>query len=232
MRKMKANKVIVCALCGMILLFTACGSMNNATKGGLIGAGGGALLGSIIGKVAGNTAVGAAIGTAIGTGAGVLIGKKMDKAKAAAAAAVQEATVEEVTDNNGLSAVKVTFDSGILFKTNKSDLSDAAKNSLVKFAGVLKQYPDIDVAIYGHTDSTGTDAINVPLSLARAKSVSGYLESCGISNTKFKSIEGQGSSQPVATNATKEGRAQNRRVEVYMYASAEMIKAAEAGTLN
>ena len=101
-----------------------------------------------------------------------------------------------------------------------------------EFAGVLKQYPDIDVAIYGHTDSTGTDAINVPLSLARAKSVSGYLESCGISNTKFKSIEGQGSSQPVATNATKEGRAQNRRVEVYMYASAEMIKAAEAGTLN
>ncbi len=229
---MKVKKLIVFAMCGLVLIFSACGSMNNTTKGGLIGAGGGALLGGIIGKVAGNTAVGAAIGTAVGTGAGVLIGKKMDKAKAAAAAAVQDATVEEVTDNNGLSAVKVTFDSGILFKTNKSDLSTEAKNSLVKFAGVLKQYPDIDVAIYGHTDNTGTDAINLPLSLARAKSVSSYLESCGVSNTKFKAVEGQGATQPVATNDTKEGRAQNRRVEVYMYASADMIKAAEAGTLN
>ena len=229
---MKARKMIIFAMCGIVMMFCACSSMNNATKGGLIGAGSGAVLGGLIGKVAGNTAVGAVIGTAVGAGAGVLIGKKMDKAKAAAAAAVQDATVEEVTDNNGLSAVKVTLDSGILFQTNKSDLNTQAKNALVKFSGVLKQYPDIDVAIYGHTDNTGTDAINVPLSLARAKNVSAYLESCGVPSSKFKSVEGQGSAQPVATNDTKEGRAQNRRVEIFMYASADMIKAAEAGTLK
>lgn len=227
---MKKSFIYVLTAC--VVMFCSCGSMNNATKGGLIGAGGGALLGGIIGKVAGNTAIGAAVGTAVGTGAGVLIGKKMDKAKAAAAAAVQNAKVEEITDNNGLSAVKVTFDSGILFKTGKYDLSTDAKNSLVKFAKVLKDYPDIDIAIIGHTDATGSDAINMPLSVNRAKSVSSYLESCGVSSTKFKSVDGKGSTQPVASNDTNEGRTQNRRVEVYMYASAEMIQAAQQGNLN
>lgn len=229
---MKAKRISVYVLSGAMLLFSGCSSMNNTTKGGLIGAGGGAVLGGLIGKMAGNTAVGAAIGTAVGGGAGVLIGKKMDKARAEAAAAVQDATVEEVQDKNGLTAVKVTFDSGILFATNKADLSTKAKNSLVKFAGVLKNYPDIDVAIYGHTDATGTDAINVPLSLKRAQSVSGYLTECGIASSKFKAVQGQGSAEPVASNDTKEGRAQNRRVEVFMYASEQMIEAAQAGTLQ
>lgn len=229
---MKTRNVLVLVLCALVIVFSGCSSMNNTTKGGLIGGGSGAALGSLVGNLAGNTAVGAVIGAAVGTGAGVLIGKKMDKAKAEAAAAVKEATVEEVQDKNGLSAVKVTFDSGILFATNKSDLSTSAKNSLVKFAGVLKKYSDIDVAIYGHTDATGTDAINVPLSLNRAKSVQNYLESCGVATTKFKTVEGQGSSQPVASNDTKEGRSQNRRVEVYMYASESMIQAAQSGTLQ
>lgn len=229
---MKKNNFLTLLLCLCIVLMSGCKSMNNTTKGGLIGAGGGALLGALVGKVAGNTAIGTAVGTAVGAGAGVLIGKKMDKAKAEAAAALQEATVEEVTDNNGLQAVKVTFDSGILFATNKSDLNTAAKNSLVKFAGVLKNYPDIDVAIFGHTDSTGSDAINVPLSLKRAQSVQNYLTSCGIATTKFKTVDGKGSSEPVASNETAEGRTQNRRVEVFMYASADMIQQAQAGTLQ
>ena len=222
---MKVNKWLISALCAL-LLFGSC-NMNNTTKGGLIGAGSGAVLGGIIGKVAGNTAVGAAIGTAVGAGAGVIIGKKMDKAKEAVANQVPQAQVEEVKDKNGLKSVKVTFDSGILFATNKADLSNDAKASLSKFAAVLKNNPDMDVNIYGHTDNTGTDAINDPLSLRRAQSVQGYLSTCGVNASQMKSVLGKGSKEPVASNDTKEGRAQNRRVEVYLYASEAMIEAAQ-----
>ena len=140
--------------------------------------------------------------------------------------------MEQVTDANGLKAVKVTFDSGILFAVNKADLNANAKTNLAKLAQVLKDNATCDVAIYGHTDSTGNDGINIPLSLNRAKSVQNYLSSCGVQASQIKSVEGKGSSEPVADNSTKAGQAQNRRVEIYMYASQEMIQAAEAGTLN
>ena len=220
---MKKIKFFSIALC-FAMVFAGC---NNTQKGAAIGAGGGAALGAIIGKLAGNTAVGAAVGAAVGTGAGVIIGKKMDKAKKEAEA-VQNAQVQQVTDANGLAAVKVTFDSGILFATNKADLNASAKNSLAKFATVLNNNADCDVAIIGHTDNTGTDAVNQPLSVKRATSVSNYLKSCGVKTVQIKSVDGQGSTNPVADNSTAEGRKQNRRVEVYMYASQEMIKAAEA----
>ena len=201
--------------------------MNNTTKGGLIGAGGGAVLGGLVGNLAGNTLVGAAVGTAVGAGVGVIIGNKMDKAAAAVEAAVPDAEVEEVTDANGLQAVKVTFDSGILFATNKSDLSVDAKASLTKFGAVLQDNADMDVAIYGHTDSTGSDEINDPLSLRRAQSVQNYLQETGVSAAQITVVEGKGSKEPVADNSTVEGRAMNRRVEVYLYASEEMIAAAQ-----
>ena len=218
------TKIISLLLCvGMIC---AC---NNTQKGAGIGAGGGAVLGGIIGAIAGNTMVGAAIGGAVGAGA--IIGKKMDKAKAEAKK-VDNAQVETVTDANGLQAVKVTFDSGILFATGKADLSQSAKNSLVQFAKVLNNNKDCDIAIIGHTDSTGSDAVNQPLSVSRANSVNNYLKSCGVSSAQIKSVEGQGSTNPVADNSTEAGRKQNRRVEVYMYASQKMIQQAEAGKLQ
>ena len=220
---MKKIKFFSIGLC-FALVLAGC---NNTQKGAAIGAGGGAVLGAIVGKLAGNTAVGAAVGAAVGTGAGAIIGKKMDKAKAEAEA-VQNAKVESVTDANGLAAVKVTFDSGILFATNKADLNIDAKNSLAKFATVLNNNADCDIAIIGHTDNTGSDAINQPLSVKRATSVSEYLKSCGVKTAQIKSVEGQGSGNPVADNSTAEGRKQNRRVEVYMYASQEMIQAAQA----
>ena len=216
------TKLISLLLC--VGLFVAC---NDTQKGAAIGAGGGALLGAIIGHVAGNTAVGAAIGGAVGAGAGAIIGNRMDKAKKAAEQ-VQNAKVETVKDANNLEAVKVTFDSGILFATGKADLSQSAKNSLVQFAKVLNENKDCDVAIIGHTDSTGSDAVNQPLSVNRANSVNSYLRSCGVSATQIKSVEGQGSTNPVADNSTEAGRKQNRRVEVYMYASQKMIQDAQA----
>ena len=201
--------------------------MSNTAKGTMIGAGGGAALGAIHGKIAGNTAVGAAIGGAVGAGTGAIIGKKMDKAKKEAEA-VKNAQVETITDANGLEAVKVTFDSGILFATNKADLKSESKSSLQQFATVLKDNSDCDIAIFGHTDNTGTDAINNPLSKKRAQSVSSYLKTQGVASSQIKTVDGQGSTNPVADNSTAEGRKQNRRVEVYMYASEKMIKEANA----
>ena len=228
MRKLRIATLAMC----VAVLFSC---QTKQGTGSLIGAGGGAVLGGIIGNIIGKdskaTAIGAAIGGAVGAGAGALIGKKMDKV-AAEAAQIENAKVEEVTDANGLSAVKVTFDSGILFATNKADLNAASKTSLAKFSEVLKTNSDCHVDIYGHTDSTGNDGINIPLSNNRAQSVSNYLQSCGVSAAQIQKVQGKGSSEPVADNTTKEGKQQNRRVEVYLYASQAMIDAANNGTLQ
>jgi len=213
---------------------------NNLSKGAAIGAGGGALLGAVVGKIAGNTAIGAAIGTAVGAGTGALIGKHMDKVKAQAEA-VQNAQVESVTDANGLQAVKVTFDSGILFPSSSSTLQPAAKTSLTQFANnVLKVNTDCDVAIQGYTDnapwknSTAEQSAqkNLNLSQQRAQAVTNYLQSLGVSASQIRSTTGYGEANPVADNSTAAGKAQNRRVEVYLYASQAMIQSAEAGTLH
>ena len=228
---MKKTKFIAFLL-SATLVFSGCGNMNNTTKGGLIGGGGGAALGAIIGGIAGHgkgAAIGAAVGAAVGTGA------------AAEAAQIQGAQVEQVTDNNGLQAVKVTFDSGILFNTGNASLSPQAKSALSKFANnVLNQNRGMDVSIYGYTDnqgwrnSTAEQSIqkNLNWSQERAQSVASYLLSCGASTSQIKSVEGLGQADPIANNDTAEGRQQNRRVEVYMYASQQMIQQAEAGTLK
>mgnify|MGYP002870227655 CR=1 FL=1 len=234
---MRSLKSIAVALCAALVL-AGC-NMSNQGKGALIGAGGGAGLGAIIGAIAGNTAVGAAIGGAVGAGAGAIIGKKMDKAKKEAEA-VQNAQVEAVTDANGLEAVKVTFDSGILFATGSSTLSSTAMTSLFQFANVLKANADCDVAVQGYTDNAGwknstaaqSQQKNLELSQQRAQSVTNYLLSQGVSSTQIRSTMGYGEANPVADNSTAAGKAQNRRVEVYMYASQAMINAANEGTLQ
>lgn len=224
---MKKLKVMTVSMC----LLTIFSCQTKQGTGALIGTGGGAVLGAIIGKIAGNTAVGAAIGGAVGAGTGAIIGRHMDKV-AEQAKQIENAKVEEVTDTNGLKAVKVTFDSGILFATNKADLNSASKTDLAKFSTVLKNNADCHVDIYGHTDSTGNDGINIPLSNNRAQSVADYLKTCGVSVSQLQNVTGKGSSDPVADNSTADGRQKNRRVEVYLYASQEMINAANNGTLN
>lgn len=223
------NKVKGMTLTMGMLAVVSCSTKQGT--GSLIGAGGGALVGGIIGKLAGNTAVGAAIGGAVGAGAGAIIGHHMDKV-AEQAKQIENAKVEKVTDSNGLEAVKVTFDSGILFATNKADLNANSKSALANFSKTLRENNLLSVDIYGHTDSTGNDGINIPLSNKRAQSVESYLKSCGVSASQFKNVSGKGSSEPVADNSTVEGRKQNRRVEVYLYASQAMVDAANAGTLK
>ena len=249
---MKGLKFCALVLSAGMLLSSCGGNMNNTGKGSLIGAGGGAALGTLIGTLASSNkgkgaGIGAAVGVAVGAGVGALIGKKMDKAKAAAQQ-VENAQVESVTDlhsvrtdANGLQAVKVTFDSGILFNTSSSALSSNATASLAKFAStVLNVNKDMDVAIKGYTDnqgwknSTAAQSVqkNMDLSLQRANSVSNYLKQCGVSPTQITSVEGLGEADPVADNSTAAGREQNRRVEVYLYASEKMIQEAQAQAGN
>lgn len=202
--------------------------MKKSTKGALLGAGGGAVVGGVLGRVIGGkkgTAIGAIIGAAAGGTTGTLIGRKMDKQAAELQRSMANAKVERVGEG-----IKITFDSGILFDVNKSDLRAASFADIDKMATVLQEYPDTNVLVEGHTDNTGTDAINQPLSARRAQAVAGAATARGVATERI-STQGYGSSQPVADNSTAEGRQANRRVEIAIYANDKMKKAAEKGTL-
>ena len=222
-------------LCSVVLLsgsllFSSCGTWTNTAKGTAIGVGGGAAVGAGIGALAGNTALGTAIGAALGGTAGALIEKKMDKQKKELEATLPEETTIE-TINEG-EALRVTFDSGILFATNSSTLSDASRSALRKLAESLNQNPDTDIKIVGHTDNTGNVDYNQTLSEKRAKSVFDYLMvDQGVSSKRME-FEGKGIHEPIADNSTVEGRALNRRVEIIILPSEKMIQEAQAGTLQ
>lgn len=234
---MKNVKTVALGMCMLTIVsgftFTSCSTKQGT--GTLIGAGGGAALGSIIGAIAGHgkgAAIGAAIGGAVGAGAGTLIGKHMDKV-AAQAAEVENAKVETVTDNNGLKAVKVTFDNGILFKVGKYDLQSGAKTDLTKFSQVLKNNSDCLVDIQGYASSDGSDQLNLTLSQNRADAVKNYLTTiCGVPNSQIKNSIGYGETNLVTNADGSENREASRRVEVYLYASQAMVDAANAGTLQ
>ena len=226
------KKYVLMFLCGTMIL-SGCG-MSNMGKGSLIGSGAGAAVGAGIGYLIGKdgkaAAIGAAIGTAVGGGTGAIIGNKMDK-KAEELAALENAQVETVEDANGLNAIKVTFDSGILFDFNKSTLSAVAKENLDKFAAEMTDLPETDITVLGHTDNIGTAAANQKVSDNRANAVSKYLQQKGIAAERI-TAQGHSFNDPVADNSTEAGRAQNRRVEIYISANENMIKAAEEGTLQ
>lgn len=233
---MRLSHIITCsglALC--LVAMPSCSSMSKQGEGALIGAGGGGALGAGLGALIGGgkgAAIGAALGAAVGSGAGYLIGKKMEKQEQELKAQLAEqAKVEQVTDKNGLQAIKVTFEGGILFPTNGTTLSQSAKNDLTTFASSLIQNPNTDVHIYGYTDDTGTLQVNQRVATGRADAVRNYLLNSGVAANRV-SAEGLPMQDYIASNQTAEGRAQNRRVEIYITANQEMIKQAEAGTLS
>ena len=225
---MKKVNLFACLMLCVAILFAGCGA-SNTVKGTGIGAAGGAAVGAGVGALIGGkkgAAIGAGAGAVVGGGAGALIGAKMDKQKRELEA-LQNAKVESV--NNG-QAIKVTFEAGILFATNKYDLSPASKTSLTHFATSLKANPDTDVMIYGHTDSSGGDKINVPLSEKRAHAVEKFLADQGVNPARM-AYQGLGSSQQVAAEVNGV-QALNRRVEIYILPNEKMIQEAQAGTLK
>ena len=212
--------------------------MSNAAKGGISGGVGGAGLGALVGQLVGGgkgAAIGGAVGAAVGTGAGVLIGNKMDKAKKAAELANAEAEV--LTDQNGTQYVKATFDSGLLFNTGSATLSAQAQASIKKFVtNLVAEDNTFELAICGFTDNAGwkgctaeqSKAKNLDLSQKRAESVKSQIVVPGYPASRLVSVQGFGEENPVADNSTAAGKQQNRRVEVYILPSKDMINAANA----
>jgi len=204
----------------MIVGSLGCG-WSRKEKGAAIGAGAGAVVGGVIGNKAGNTAVGAILGAMIGGAAGAYIGNYMDKQAAEIERDLEGASVERIGEG-----IKVTFDSGILFDINSSRLQPEAEQNLGKLAQILNKYPDTDILVEGHTDSTGTRDYNLTLSMRRAQAVSNYMTNLQVLPTRFR-IMGYGPDQPVASNATAAGRAQNRRVDIAIFANDKLKGAAE-----
>lgn len=225
------KKVTVGFLAAAMLVGASGCGMTKTGKGALIGGGGGAAAGAGIGALIGGgkgAGIGAAIGAAVGAGAGALIGQKMDKQqKELEEQLKQQAKIEQTTDSNGLQAIKVTFDGGILFPTGKYNLNPQAQSDLTKFAVNLIQNPNTDVAITGYTDNTGSYAVNEKLSDQRANSVRNYLMECGVAGNRL-TAKGIPMADYIASNDTPEGRALNRRVEITVYANEKMIQEAES----
>jgi outer membrane protein OmpA-like peptidoglycan-associated protein len=209
----------------MILVFlaavTGCAEWSNTKKGAAIGAGAGGAAGGVIGYATGATVAGILIGAAVGGASGALIGNYMDKQAAEIQRDIEGAKVERIGEG-----IKITFSSGILFDVDKANLKDQSKGELSQLSGILNKYDDTNILLAGHTDSTGSEQYNYELSKRRAKAVSNYLVSQAVNSARI-SIEGYGPSQPVAGNETPEGRAQNRRVEVAIWANEKLKKAAE-----
>ncbi|MFC1799419.1 OmpA family protein [Candidatus Eisenbacteria bacterium] len=216
------KKVMVFVLVGMMVLGSlSCSSWSRKEKGAVAGAGAGAVVGGLIGKATGNTAVGAILGAAIGGVAGAYIGDYMDDQAAEIEKDIKGAKVERVGEG-----IKITFDSGILFDVDKASLKPPIEAELVELALILNKYNDTNILLEGHTDSTGSEEHNLDLSRKRAQSVSNFLAVQEVSPTRF-TIMGYGEVQPIAENATAEGRSLNRRVEIAIYANDKLKKVAE-----
>src|SRR3954463_10894106 len=193
---------------------SGCASMNNTQKGAAGGAGIGGAIGAVIGNNTGSTARGAIIGAVLGGAAGAVIGHQMDRqAQDLEGDLGQNAEVSRVGEG-----IAVTFASGILFPFNSADVLPAGRENLRQLAQSLQRYPGTEVLVVGHTDNVGSDAYNQTLSQRRADAAKAYLVSMGIPQERIRTA-GRGESEPIASNETEEGRQQNRRVEVAIFAS-------------
>jgi len=202
-------------------LLPAC-SMTKTQKGAVIGAAAGGAAGAVIGKKVGSTAKGAIIGAAVGGVAGAVIGRRMDKQAEELAMEIPGARVERVGEG-----IVVTFDSGLLFAYDSDAIQGNARTNLTELAQSLSKYQDTDVLIVGHTDAAGSDSYNQGLSERRASAAANYLASNGVTRARVKTA-GRGESEPIETNDSAEGRAQNRRVEIVIVANEQLRQ--NAGT--
>ena len=198
------------------LALSGCAGMDETQKGTATGAGIGAATGAVIGGITRGgrgAAVGAGIGAAVGAAGGYIWSKNMQEQKRAMEEATQGTGVEvSRTPDNQL---KLEIPSDISFDVNKAEIKPQLRPVLDKFAQSLNTYPSSTVRIIGHTDSTGSDAINNPLSVNRAASTRDYLAARGVATSRM-AIDGRGSREPIADNGTAQGRAMNRRVEIFV----------------
>lgn len=225
-------KTLACTFLASLLVLTGCNT-TNLGKGTAMGGAGGAALGATIGALFGSgkgAAIGAGVGAGVGAAVGAIIGKHMDNQQKKLEEELKSAQVEKV-EINGLQAIKVTFPGGILFPTGKSNIQPAAQTELTEFAKSLEQNALTNCIVAGYTDNTGTLEANTRVADSRANAVKAFLEGKGIAGSRILA-KGFPMQDYIASNDTPEGQAKNRRVEVYVYASDEMVKAAENGNLQ
>lgn len=210
-------KKIIVSLSVVAVGLAGCANMTETQKttgtGAAIGAVAGAVIGGATGGGGKRVATGAAIGAAVGAGGGYVWSKHMEKQKAEMEQATQGTgvSVSQTADNQ----LKLDIPSDVSFDTNRYDIKPNLRPILDRFATTLNQNPVTTVTIIGHTDSTGTDAINNPLSVNRASATREYLVARGVAGNRI-AIDGRGSREPIADNTTAEGRAKNRRVEIFV----------------
>jgi outer membrane protein OmpA-like peptidoglycan-associated protein len=213
---MKKSEIFMLVVLVASISFSSCKSLSRTQKGAGIGTAAGGVTGAVIGRASGNTALGAVIGATVGGVTGAVIGNQMDKQAKEIKEELPNAKVERVGEG-----IVVELSDKVLFDFNKSDLNTEAQTSLNKIAGVLNKYPDTDVEIQGHTDSKGTSGYNQRLSVQRASAVSTYLSARGIAYARL-TTKGFGEDVPNYSNATEDGRSQNRRVEFLITANERM----------
>ena len=206
--KKTTTSLITLALMGSVVL-TGCETMTTQQKG----VGGGAAIGAIAGQVIGKDKKATAIGAALGALGGYVWSRQMEdkKRQMEAATAGTGTEVTQTADNQ----LKLSIPNDISFASGKSDIQARLKPILDQFAQGVNQQGSMEVKIIGHTDSTGSDVINNPLSMRRAESARDYLVSRGVASSRI-STEGRGSREPIADNATEAGRARNRRIDIYL----------------
>ncbi|MFE1570309.1 OmpA family protein [Comamonas odontotermitis] len=208
-----SKKILVPVIASLAIL-SGCANMSDTQRTTATGAGVGALGGAAIGAIAGGHAgKGAVIGAGVGALGSYIWSQHMEKQKREMEQATQGTgvTVTQTQDNQ----LKLDIPSDISFQTNRSDIQSNFAPILDRFAEGLRNNQNAQVRIIGHTDSTGNDGINDPLSLARAESTRNYLTSRGVNGGRIQ-VQGMGSRQPIATNDTADGRARNRRVEIFV----------------
>lgn len=216
MTKSHALRPLSIAALAAAIALSGCANMTetqqDTTKGAAIGAAAGAVLGALTGGSK-SAAKGAVIGAGAGALGGYIWSQKMQEQKAAMEQATQGTGigVSQTADNR--LKLDVPADAG--FAVGRSAVSPALAGVLNQFAGTLQQNTVTQVSIIGHTDNTGSDAINNPLSVDRANSARDYLVARGVAATRF-TTDGRGSREPVADNGTADGRAKNRRIEIYV----------------
>ena len=212
------KSVLTLLACAALVLggLAGCSNMSETQQGTASGAGIGALAGAAIGALTNGSRgaiAGAAIGGAAGAGGGYLWSKKMQDQKQAMekATAGTGIAVSQTADNQ----LKLAIPSDVSFDVGRSAIKSNFAAVLNQFAASLNQNPGTNITIIGYTDSTGSDAINNPLSVDRADSTRDYLVGHGVARSRF-TTEGRGSRDPVADNSTAAGRAANRRVEIFV----------------
>lgn len=203
------SRALVVGLSAVTLLVSGCANMSDAQRSAAIGGGLGALAGAAIGDSTGATAVGAGVG-ALG---GYIWSTQMAQKKATMERATAGTGVEvtQTADNQ----LRLNIPSDISFDTGRADIKSNMRPILDQFAQGLGNQPNTEVRIVGHTDSTGSDAINNPLSVNRAVSARDYLVSRGVDSRRIQ-VDGRGSREPVADNNSDFGRAKNRRIEIFL----------------